>query len=126
MAWHNWIPSFNPSALQVWFFLFLLLILAGGVVAWLLLPFSLLRLRPLLRQLLEETRTTNKLLEEVLGNRAAPRDPSVERLEPTLDGGRRRLCPSCESLIPLAALKCPRCGANVGSESLRTMKPVER
>jgi hypothetical protein len=131
LSWQDLMPPLQASGLEVWlyffFYFFVLLLFVAGVVGWFLLPFTLLRNRTLLRELLAEARRTNALLEEAIRTPAAPHlEPTLGPLEPTLDGGRQGTCPNCEALIPLASLKCPRCGAHLDQQGARPIKPLQR
>jgi hypothetical protein len=123
-SWCDILPPLAASGIEVWLYFFLALLALTGIVGWLIVPFALLRTRPLLREVLAETKRTNELLEQVLGNRTTtPNGPGTGWVEPTLDGGRKAACPNCETLIPLAALKCPRCGVRLAHRSARSSNP---
>lgn len=50
------------------FYMMLLVILAIALaIAWIMVPFAIIGMKPLLRLLIQETRTTNALLRERLG-----------------------------------------------------------
>lgn len=123
-SWQAIVPPLDASSIEVWLYFFLALLALLGVIGWIILPFALLRMKPLLREVLAETRKTNQLLEQMLRSRAAaPIEPETERMEPTLDGGRKAACPNCETVIPLAALKCPRCGVRLAHRDARSTSP---
>jgi hypothetical protein len=123
-SWQSILPPLNASGIEVWLYFFLALVALAALIGWIVLPFALLRMRPLLKEVLAETRKTNQLLEQAFGGGpAAPRDPGTEWIEPTLDGGRKAPCPNCETLIPLATLKCPRCGVRLKQQDARSSKP---
>lgn len=69
----GFIETFSTSLIG-WMVLGFLIIL---VIAWTLLPFAMIGIKPLLRDLIAETRQTNRLLEELRG----PGSAATARLE---------------------------------------------
>jgi len=54
-------------------YLFIIVLVIVVAVCWIILPFAILGTKPLLRQLLNETKRTNELLERMASS--APRAP---------------------------------------------------
>jgi hypothetical protein len=53
----------------------LLILAIALIVAWIILPFALIGLKPLLRQLIEEQRRTNNLLSIATRRKPPPEEP---------------------------------------------------
>jgi hypothetical protein len=66
------------SGLVAWAFIAFLIILG---IAWTLLPFAMFGMKPLLRDLIAETRRTNRLLEELRAS-TQRQTPALDRQDP--------------------------------------------
>ncbi|HKV76579.1 MAG TPA: hypothetical protein VJP02_00470 [Candidatus Sulfotelmatobacter sp.] len=106
------------------------------VIAWIVFPLAIIGTKPLLRQLIAEAQKTNALLQQRINAEPAPA-PTTES-QAVADTEVRTIssqarpessmgnCPNCESVIPLSASECPKCGARFGPGSAWAVSPFKK